>query len=249
MPKALIVGATSGLGMALAQIYRERGWVVHSVQRKDASHTTDSPWICDLSHPSAVSSLASDPSKMAGFDLGIFSAGTSEAGYVDALNPESFRRCLEVNFLAPIALFNAMARASPPCRRFVFILSGAAEFLVPGLAPYALSKRALRDYLTFRDLESSFPDCRILTVWPGPLATNFDAKTRLHGGYRLPKAAKVRSPEEVARRILEAEASGKNRLDLSPMARRLGQFQAAVPHAARWLMRCHPALRSLLRHT
>lgn len=100
MSKVLIVAPTSGLGKALAELYKEYGWSVQAVNQDT----------CGLSDPTAVAKLAADPGLLdSGFELCIFSAGMSEAGYIDELDPHAFRRCLEVNFLAPMTLFYALA--------------------------------------------------------------------------------------------------------------------------------------------
>lgn len=233
MPRALIVGARGGLGQALVEQYRGRGWTVETVDR-DA---------CDLADPAAVTKLARDLSASGGgLDLCVMAAGTADAGYLDEVPPEAFRRCLEVNFLAPITILSALA-TSAACRRFVLVLSGAADLLVPGLAPYSLSKRPLRDWIDVVRLEGSFRDCWILPVWPGAIETEFTRKIRIHGVYRLPRGTRPRPPREVAERIYRAERAGRTCLVLSPVPRLLGRLQALAPGVVRQLIRWHPGLR------
>lgn len=254
MPSALVVGGGSGLGLALARALLARGWSVRIVCRTAESAGAlertlpAGRWkasVCDLSDAAAVERLCRDPwIASEAVDLCILAAGRSEAGYADDLPTDAFRRCMEVNFLSPVALLSALSRAERPCRRFVLILSGACGLLVPGLAPYALSKRMLRDYLYFLEMERSFPGCRILSVWPGKLATRFDEKTVLHGTFRLPKIGRrERLPEEVAERILCAEAEGRRRLSLAPLPLLLGKLQTLAPKIARRLLGLHPAFR------
>lgn len=215
MPRALIVGG-GGLSEALSRAYLDRGWEVQVVLRSGGA------WACDLSRPDEVSALLGDPARVSGFDLCAVVAGVSHAGHADQIPPGAYRECMEVAFLAPIAFVGALARAERPCRRFILVLSGAADLPVPGLGPYALAKRALRDWIALVRMEGSFLGCRFLEVRPGPMATGFDAKTRLHGGFRLPRSGSPRSPDEVARRIVEAEERGQSSLTLSPLARVLG---------------------------
>lgn len=226
----LVVGASGGLGSALAEVYAARGWRVRRVDRQAG----------DLADPAAVRRLADELSRERGsLEVCIFAAGMSEAGYVDELDPDALRRTLEVNFLAPVTLFHALATATP-CRRFVFILSGAADVALPGLAPYTLAKRALRDYLDVRALERSFPDCRVLEVRPGAIATAFDDRTRVHGRFALPRTARRRSARDVAERIYAAERAGASRLTLSALPGILGRAQSLAPAVFRWLIRRHP---------
>jgi len=228
-PTVLIVGARGGLGQALADVYRERGWMVQPVTRDR----------CDLGDPVAVARLAGELAESGRrLDVCVLAAGTSEAGYVNEVPPAAFRRCLEVNFLAPLTLLSALAAATP-CRRFVLVLSGAADLLVPGLAPYALSKRALRDYVEIAGLEGSFPGCRILVVWPGAIETAFNRRTGVHGTYRLPAPSRPKSPRYVAERIYRAERAGRARLVLSPLPILLGRLQALAPALIGRLIRWH----------
>ena len=228
----VIIGAQGGLGSALAEVYGDRGWRVRGIGRKDG----------DLADPAEVRRLAAEIARDDALDLVIFAAGTSEAGYVDEVDADAFRRCLEVNFLAPITLFRAIASATR-CRRFVFVLSGLGDVLVPGFSPYALAKRALRDYLEVRALERSFPGCYVLEVRPGPIATAFDDKTRVHGDFRLPRQARCRSARDVAERVYAAERAGRRRLCLSRLPSLLGRLQSTVPAALGWLIRRHPSFR------
>jgi NAD(P)-dependent dehydrogenase (short-subunit alcohol dehydrogenase family) len=233
MAKLFLTGASGGLGRALAKIYREEGWSILGTIRKPTPDLPCETVCCDLSAPSEVQRLIDERLQGTCFDLAILAAGWSEAGYLDKIDAGALRRCFEVNFLAPFSLTQALARGG--CSRFVFVLSGTAQFLMPGLAPYALSKRALRDLLELRELERSFPQARFLTVWPGPIATRFNEKTRLHGNYRLPgqRRRRPRPPEEVARRIYQAEHDDAKRLVLSRLPGLLGWIQSALPPLAR----------------
>jgi short-subunit dehydrogenase len=229
----VIVGASGGLGSALADVYAEHGFKVRRVDRRAA----------DLADPPAVRRLAAELVGAGGApDVCIFAAGASEAGYLDEAPPEAFRRSLEVNFLAPVTLFHALATTTA-CRRFVFVLSGAADVLMPGLAPYALAKRALRDFLDVRALERSFPGRHVLAVRPGAIQTPFDDRTRVHGTFVLPRTARRRSARDVAERIFAAERAGSRRLTLGTLPEVLGRVQALAPGLFGRLMRRHPRFR------
>ncbi len=228
MPAVLIIGARSGLGQALADVYGEHGWTVDTVNRDT----------CDLSNQEAVLRLAERLRSSAEWpDVCVFTAGISEAGYADELDDRAFRHCFEVNFFAPVVLFRAVATGPAPCRRFVFVLSGAADLLLPGLGPYALSKRALRDYLRLIELEGSFPNCLLVTVRPGAMATRFDEKTRVHGRYQLVTGSRPRLVREVAERVYAAERAGRTRLTLSLLPGVLGWLQNIAPAPMRWIAR------------
>ncbi len=226
----MVVGARGGLGAALTQKYRTRQREVLTLDRAQ----------CDLTDPAAVERTAAGWATP--LSLCVFSAGASEVGYVDQLDTAAFRRCLEVNFLAPATLMRAWAGRAL-CRRFVFILSGAADILVPGLGPYALAKRALRDYLYLLRLERSLDGVYLLEVWPGPMETPFDDKARVHGDFVLPRTPRRRSPDDVADEIVRAEEAGRTEVMLSPVPRLLGRVQSVLPQPVAWLIQRHPKLR------
>lgn len=218
--RVLLFGASGGLGAALAREYRGLGFGVSAPDRR----------LCDFADPASLDRFLC---KAGPADLCLVCAGVSEAGYVDELEPEAFARCFQVNFFAPAAILSKL-----DCGRFVFILSGTADLLVPGLSPYALSKRALRDYLRISAMEGSFPGKRVLEVWPGGIDTDFNKKTRLHGGFKpYVRRAGLRSAEEVARRIVAAERGGKKRLVLSPLVRAAGWLQDLAPDGVSRLAR------------
>jgi NAD(P)-dependent dehydrogenase (short-subunit alcohol dehydrogenase family) len=138
MNKVLILGASGGLGRSLEALYKEKKWQTSALNRRD----------CDLSDERAVDlAIQSSADLKSPPDLCIFASGACEAGYLDELGQDSIRKSMTVNFLSPVRTFQHLASGPHPCPSFIFVLSGVADFLIPGLAPYALSKRALRDYL------------------------------------------------------------------------------------------------------
>jgi NAD(P)-dependent dehydrogenase (short-subunit alcohol dehydrogenase family) len=233
---AAVFGAGSGLGQAVAERFEQEGWSVMRVTRAE----------CDLADPTAVARWI----ERAGRDqpmpeLCVYCAGTSEVGRLDDLPPDAFRHCFEVNFYAPLTILLHLSRRGPvPCKRFVFIHSGTGDFFLGNLSPYSLSKRALRDVLYFRRLEGALADVEILEVWPGPMATPFNDKTRKHGAVRLPAPLRARPPERVAEAIYRAVTRGKARLRISRLPALLGSLQSMCPslfllfvRCARWLGR------------
>lgn len=231
--KVILLGAGDGIGLALAKLYQENQWDVIPVTRTQG----------DLASPEETQALAIRLARdHKNADLFIITAGMAEAGYLDSTPTEAFRRSFEVNFFAPIRFLQAFHEANIPCD-FVFFLSGVGEFLIPGMAPYALSKRSFRDYLYILGLENAFPSSRILTVWPGYVTTRFKNKTKVHGRFELPQGLFPRSPERVAQLVFEAQQKGKSQLVLSPLPNLLGYLQRVFPCLFRWLIRQHPTLR------
>ena len=191
---AVVLGASGGLGSAVADVFEKNGWIVTRVTRAE----------CDLASPEAVKRWLAGVGEQT-IDLCICCAGISEVGRLDHLPVEAFRHCFEVNFFAPLAILLGLSRRSPqPCKSFVVVHSGTAHLLLPELAPYSLSKRALRDILYVRRLEGSLAEVAVLEVWPGPMATPFNDKTVKHADVHLPAPQRPRPPDVVARAIYRA---------------------------------------------
>lgn len=228
MPTILIFGSSSGLGLAAAQLFSKQGWQVISINRAQ----------CDLASPESVKAYVQSPQLQEGkFDLCLFAAGMGEMGYLDELGDGALERSMAVNFHAPVTLFKHLASRSNPCTRFIFVLSGTADLLFPGLAPYALSKRALRDYLTILKAEGSFAHCHFLAVNPGSMNTPFNKKALIHGQLRLPANVGKRTADEVAEKIFQAVQNQRTCLNLSPLPYVLGKVQALFPLLISYLLR------------
>jgi short-subunit dehydrogenase len=219
--RAIIFGASGGLGGALAAQLASQGWSVDKVNRAD----------CDLADPASVANwLAVATLDQQPIDLCVFAAGASEAGRLDDLPANAFRRCMEINFHSVVMILLGLSRrAHLPCRQFICVLSGTADLLLAGLGPYSLAKRSLRDWLYFRRLEGSLPDVYILEVWPGPMQTRFNQATRKYGTITLAAPLRARSPQEVASRVLSAFDRRTNRLVLSSLPQIAGAVQSLCP--------------------
>ncbi len=246
--EVVVFGAGSGLGKALAELYRGRGHRVLALTRQDL----------DLSDAGAVERwLCRARESGRRFSRCLIAAGSCQAGLLRDLPAEAFAESLRLHALSPIEIVLGLSRAGL-CRRFVVILSGAGDFLMPGLAPYALGKRALRDFLYIAEMERSLENVEFLKVWPGAMATAFNEKARLHGDFKLPgawrrrdavqaedrapsgppgEALARRDPAEVARRIYEADFRGEKALVLSRLPRLLGAFQGLCGGLAAFLLR------------
>ena len=232
MKSVLIFGSEGALGSALCQVYEKTGWQVNRCNRSN----------CDLSQPSSIQSFLATL-KGEKIDLCIFTSAVSEVGYVDQVSDQAFRNCIEVNFFSQIQILYTLARQTHPCLRFVFILSGTAEFLIPGLAPYSLSKRLIRDFIEILRCEKSFKNYYFLEVWPGSIQSHFNQKTKIHSQFTLPNPEKAKTPESIALLIYQAEQKNLKTLRLSKLPWLLGKLQATFPLFLRLLIQIHPKLR------
>src|SRR6478735_9160860 len=108
--KALLTGATGGLGRAIARALAERGAVLLlSARKQDAlealaeelpgeGHTV---LPCDLAEQGAAEALAAAAGDV---DLLVANAGLPAAGLLDEFSEEEVRRALRVNLEAPMLM-------------------------------------------------------------------------------------------------------------------------------------------------
>jgi NAD(P)-dependent dehydrogenase (short-subunit alcohol dehydrogenase family) len=177
VPTAIVTGASRGLGRALSQALVGRGWDL-VVDARDASALA-ARW----GHEPRVTAIAGDVADPAHrLDL-VAAAGESIDALVNnasVLGPspqpalrdyplDELRRVFEVNFVAPLALFQLALPRLTPGARILNVTSDAAVEPYEGWGGYGSSKAAL-DQLT-AILATEHPELRVYSVDPGDMRT------------------------------------------------------------------------------
>jgi short-subunit dehydrogenase len=147
--RALVTGASRGIGKAIAEALVRRGWEVIGTCRDPRKLTREElvPGVTylplDLTVMRSIDSLAR---RVKAVDLLVNSAGTSMIGPVEEARLDRARALFELNFFGPLALTQRLARPMREKGRgtILFIGSMHAETSVPFSAMYAASKSALR---------------------------------------------------------------------------------------------------------
>ena len=180
MPVAILTGASKGLGRALARSLSERGWRL-VVDARDAAAladaTADLPGAValagDIADPDHRAALVAAAEAQGGIDLVVNNAstlGASPLPRLDALPLDTYRRTLEVNVIAPLALVQA---ALPSLRarggRVVNITSDAGVEGYETWGGYGSSKAALEQLSNVLAAEETA--VRVYWVDPGDMRT------------------------------------------------------------------------------
>ena len=214
---AVVTGASAGLGLALARRLLDDGRTVLGVDRDGASlaegvHPSGSyrHLRCDLADPVAVDGLAarlagSDPGPD-GLELVAMCAGISATGRFEAIPPDAHARVLAVNAEAPLVLADALMGRGWRKGTLVLVASLSVDVGYPGAASYAASKDALVAY--GRSIAKVRTAPAVLTVLPGPIRTEHAARHAPEGS----SDAGRMDPDDLARRILDAVATGRGTL-------------------------------------
>ena len=154
--RALITGACSGLGLALAKELADRGWqvamldikvdetAVHEVReiatRAGGSVLAIAMDVCDLDAWGEVRQTILDA--WGGLDLLINNAGIADAGTIFSINEERWARMLDINIMGVVrgtAAFAPMMK-DQHAGHIVNIASMAGLFALPSMISYNVSK-------------------------------------------------------------------------------------------------------------
>ncbi len=228
---ALITGATSGIGEALAKaLPAETGLLLTG---RDAERLATLK--AELGEGNRrVETLAADLARDAGrdkviaaaqelpVDLLINNAGTGQIGPVLEIPAEREREVAEVNVVAPVVLTRALLpgmleRARSERRRggLIVVASIMAFQPAPMMATYAASKAFDLHYAEALAAELSGQPIDVLALCPGGTRTRFGARAGIHAA----RSNGWDSPERVAREALAAlgqrdvhVVGGRNRL-------------------------------------
>jgi NAD(P)-dependent dehydrogenase (short-subunit alcohol dehydrogenase family) len=210
-PHALITGASSGIGHAVALALAGRGYRITLLGRDPArlrrvrDEARDlgveaTEVALDLTDDGAVASLARG---LAGdrLDALIHSAGVVRLGSVEELPVETLDEHYRVNLRAPYLLSRALLAPLRSSRgRLVFVNSGAGKHAYARWSAYAASKFGLRALADSLRQELAPDGVAVTTVYPGPTATPMQRSVREQQGQPYDPDAFVR-PEDVATQV------------------------------------------------
>ncbi len=205
-PNVLITGATDGIGLALAQIYLDRGARILTVGRRPVTacdlRLRDDYCRVDLAQPFAAALVAAflHQRHIEQLDLLIQCAGIGSYGRIEAQTPAEIDTLLDTNLRAPIALTHALLpRLMAAHGRVVLIGSVAAALPVPDYAVYGATKAALEGFARSLRVELR-GQVAVQMIHPGATRTGMHAKSGVPlerlGWQRFPP------PERVAREIV-----------------------------------------------
>ncbi|MEV6284599.1 SDR family NAD(P)-dependent oxidoreductase [Kribbella sp. NPDC051770] len=182
-PVAVVTGASTGLGLALAHGLAERGWsLIITARGADAlknaadelAATTDVvPLAGDVTDPEHRADLVDAAGELGRLDLLVNNAsylGPSPLQRLAGADLTELRRVYEVNVVAPIALTQALLPELRTAAGIVLnVSSDAAVEAYEGWGGYGSSKAAL-DHAS-AVLAAEHPDLAVYAVDPGDLRT------------------------------------------------------------------------------
>jgi len=221
---ALITGASSGIGAALADELASRGHAVTLVARREerlvslatelgAEHSVDAEVIaCDLAEPAERGRLLEDLKERGrAIEVLVNNAGFGVRGDFATSDTERMLRMVRVNIEAVVDLSGRLLPAMVSRGRgaVINVASMAAFQPLPGSAVYAASKSFVLSFSESLRTELRGRGVTVTALCPGPVPTEFpevagmgDVESRTPGLFWT-------SAEEVAREAIDGAARDK----------------------------------------
>lgn len=153
--RAVVVGASSGLGRCIATGLGQRGAQVALLARREErlvaaaaeAGPTSFAIRCDVTdEASCAPAIAEAAERLAGIDAVVYATGIGELGRIADVNMEAWRRTFDTNVIgAPLITAAALPHLLESGGRAAYLTSTSSHFTPPwpGLGAYAVSKAAL----------------------------------------------------------------------------------------------------------
>ena len=235
---AVITGASSGIGEALARELAGAGWLCVLLARREdrlralAAEIGGEFEVCDVGDREAVNGVAAAVvARHPEIHLLVNNAGIPGRATFISAPAERIEQVTSVNFLGGVwclrAFLPALERAAPSS--VVNITSVAGTVVVPTSGPYSASKSAQIAFSRAVCAELKPMGIRVLTVMPGFVETEgFPQRDVLPGLL----TNLVVDPQYVAKKVVKGIASGRRELTTPGWYRLVTVSQALLP----WLV-------------
>ena len=219
-----ITGASSGIGAALAEAFAADGAAVILSGRREAAlrEVADRLPTETLVLPFETTDIAALPEIVAGaeswrgrIDVLVNNAGVSQRSLALDTSLDVYRRIMEVDFFAPLALTRLVLprMAERRAGHMVAVSSVAGKFGVPLRTAYCAAKHAMVGWCDALRSEMAAYGIAVTTVLPGSVRTQIAVNAlTADGSARGTSDANIDAgmrPAGVAQRVLDGMAAGE----------------------------------------
>src|SRR5215218_1215266 len=225
--RALVTGATGGIGGAIVRALHARGARLVVTGRREeqlaelrASLGEERVELVplDLAEPGSPARLVEAAGAV---DVLVANAALPASGRVEEFTPDEIDRALDVNLRAPIQLTRAALPGMLERGRghVVLVSSLSGKVASPRSAIYSGTKFGLRGFAAGlrEDVEQS--GIRVTVIFPGFVSgAGFFAES----GVKLPRWVGTRTPEQVAAAVVRGVEQERAELDVAPLSLRVG---------------------------
>ena len=241
LPLAVVTGASSGIGAALARRLASDGWSLVLLARREdrlrelAEELGAEYEVCDVSSREDVDRVAASVlERHPKLNLLVNNAGVPGRRDFLGADPETIERVIDTNYLGSVWSLRAFLpglEAAAPEAHVANIVSVAGTVAFPPSGPYSASKHAQLAFSRATTRQLGGRGIKVLTVLPGFIETEgFPQKTALQSRFFR---GQVKTPEQLVDKIVGAIASGRKQLTYPAFYRVFGILQAARAVAPR----------------
>jgi short-subunit dehydrogenase len=228
---AIVTGATSGIGRAIAlELARQGATLVLTARREDrlrevadaiaASRVVVVPG--DVTDPLTRQKVVQAAvTRFGGLDILVNNAGVGALGPFEAADPGRLRQVMEVNFFAAVELTRLALRLLKRAKNPIVVNVGSVlgHRALPGCSEYCASKFALRGFSEALRAELAHEGIDVLLVSPGTTRTEFfDHLVERKGEPNWRNWGQV-TAEYVARKTVQAMRRGDHEVIPSTLGR------------------------------
>jgi uncharacterized protein len=217
----LLTGATGGIGRAIGRALHERGaTIVLTGRRVDvldeiASELGDRVEVvgADLANRPDVDRLG----ERSDIDVLVANAALPAAGRLQTFSARELDRALDVNVRAPMQLTLALlpSMIERGSGHLVYVSSLAGKVASAGSSVYSATKFAVRGFGYSLSEELRETGVGVTTVFPGFIR---EAGMFHESGTQLPRGVGTRTPEDVAKAVVEGIDRNRAEIDVAPFS-------------------------------
>ena len=248
---AIVTGASSGIGMALAERAVRAGWHVFAVGRRaerlaelgarlEGAMGSLATLALELRSPHAAERIVRSTIERFGrIDVLVNNAGGVAVGPLAQQSDDALREAMETHVVVPLALTREALPALRASHGLIFFVgSGVARIPVGTLGAYPPAKAAVRNLARILRNELRADGIAVTYVDPGAVATEFMTRA----GFAGPPAAIAASPYDVARKIFANFEKRRGVVNAVPWQTALVAVGEALPALTDFLLRRAPQL-------
>jgi short-subunit dehydrogenase len=217
----LITGASGGIGRAIAHALHQRGATVVLTARRVnmldeiARALGDRVEVvgADLSNRPDIDRLA----QRTDVDVLVANAAVPAAGRLQTFSDRELDRAIDVNVRAPMQLTLALLphMLEREAGHLVYVSSLAGKVASGGSSVYSATKFALRGFGYSLSEELRETGVGVTTVYPGFIR---EAGMFHESGAKLPRGVGTRTPEDVAKAVVEGIDRNRAEIDVAPFS-------------------------------
>jgi short-subunit dehydrogenase len=216
--RAVLTGATGGIGQAIAQhLAQQSEWLILVGRNREAlaslqrelMHCTVHTVVGDLTQTETLMQIESLAASLGGLNLLINNAGASDFHAFETQGAEHIRSLLDTNLLAPMLLTRQLIPLlrQSPASQIINTGSVFGQMGFPGYAAYCASKAGLRGFT--QALRRELADTVIRVRYFAPRATSTGINSASVNAMNLELKTAQDSPEQVALELIRFLQSGR----------------------------------------